>query len=80
MQGRLQETELAGVRRSRSFDLLCHAAHDQSNAELLESVSDGVFDHAVRRELVEAFLADPRSLLLAALASGRVHLEPEAWP
>jgi aminoglycoside 6'-N-acetyltransferase I len=44
----------------------------KNNAGLLDTVSDGVFDNAVRREYLGTFLADPRSLLLVAVVNGTV--------
>jgi len=44
----------------------------QNNADLLDTVSDGVFDDAVRHEYLEPFLADPRSLLLVAVVNRTV--------
>jgi aminoglycoside 6'-N-acetyltransferase I len=43
-----------------------------SNADLLDAVSDGIFDHDVRREYVDLYLADPRNLLLVAVVKGIV--------
>lgn len=43
-----------------------------SNAGLLDTVSDDVFDHDVKREYLEPFLEDPRSLLLVAVSKGTV--------
>lgn len=45
---------------------------NQGNAGVLDTVSDGVFDHAVRREYLDPFLSDPRSLLLVAVVNKTV--------
>ena len=44
----------------------------QANAALLDSVDNDVFDHEVRPELLRAFLANPASLLVVAVADGQV--------
>ncbi len=38
-----------------------------ADADLLNRVVEGVFDHAIRRNLCEEFLADPRHHLAVAL-------------
>jgi ribosomal protein S18 acetylase RimI-like enzyme len=42
------------------------------NAALLDHVDDEVFDHAVRPELLQAFLAAPSNLLVVAVHDGAV--------
>jgi aminoglycoside 6'-N-acetyltransferase I len=39
---------------------------------VLLAADDDVFDHAVQRDLAEAFLAEPHSLMAAALENGRI--------
>jgi RimJ/RimL family protein N-acetyltransferase len=43
-----------------------------ANRNLLDRVADGVFDHAVRREYLDAFLANPAQLLAVAVSDGAV--------
>lgn len=45
---------------------------DAGNAALLDRVDDDVFDHAVRPELLAAFLANPANVLMVAVAQGTV--------
>lgn len=40
--------------------------------ELLANAGDDVFDFPVRRDLAEAFLAEPHSLIAVALENGRI--------
>jgi RimJ/RimL family protein N-acetyltransferase len=59
-----------------------------ANRDLLDRVADGVFDHAVRGEHLDAFLANPAQLLAVAvsdgtvvgMASGFVHGHPDKPP
>jgi len=59
-----------------------------ANRDLLDRVADGVFDHAVRREHLDAFLANPAQILAVAvsdgtvvgMASGFVHGHPDKPP
>lgn len=43
-----------------------------ANRDVLDRVADGVFDHAVRREHLDAFLANPAQLLAVAVSDGTV--------
>lgn len=45
---------------------------DASDAKVLESVTEGVFDHAISPVLAAEFLADPRHHLAIAAADGMV--------
>lgn len=45
---------------------------DRENARLLERVTDDVFDHAIRDDSLEAFLACPRHEMFFAELDGRV--------
>jgi len=43
-----------------------------ADAWLLDHVDEDVFDHEVRPELLQAFLANPANLLIVAVAEGQV--------
>lgn len=44
----------------------------RDDVDLLAATGDDVFDFPVRRDLAEAFLAEPHSLIAAALENGRI--------
>lgn len=45
---------------------------DRSNAALLDHVEEDVFDHPVRADLLQAFLAQPSNILVVAVVAGTV--------
>lgn len=45
---------------------------DAANLALLERIDDDVFDHEVRPELLQAFLASPSNVMVVAVAAGEV--------
>lgn len=52
-------------------DVTIHCV-DATNVALLERIDDDVFDHEVRPELLQAFLASPSNVMVVAVAAGEV--------
>lgn len=66
---------IAGIRRHfglvSSMDVTIQLV-GPNDAALLDNVSDEVFDHVVKREYLEAFLANPSNLLMVAVVNHTV--------